>query len=140
MTVTYAGIEIKSAYLSTDFGRDLALKRTGLSEDKLAELVGRYKRGPRKGKLKGKISWSKVVSSGWVRTGAYNHDCGHGTGFVCPFTGICFGFGISRQEFRQEEVWLWGNSPFDTHVLWELSELVEKRVEYLRTLKKDKPA
>lgn len=81
------------AYLSTDFGRDLALKKFNLSLEQLTEIVGVYKKGKRKGMLKGKLVWNKVTKGGWVRTGAYDWDVMQAQGFIAK-PGVCFGFAI----------------------------------------------
>jgi hypothetical protein len=38
----------------------------GLTNDMIEALLGRYKRGPRKGKLKGTVYWTRCVHGGWV--------------------------------------------------------------------------
>lgn len=63
--MTYAVIEERSAWLSTEFGETLARKYFG---DKVVDDMPRYVRGKRKGQIKGKITWLKVESGGWVRT------------------------------------------------------------------------
>lgn len=68
MTVR-ARFENRSCYLSNDFGAALACRKLNISEDELEEIVGRYSRGKRKGKLRGLLVWRKCVSGGWVRTG-----------------------------------------------------------------------
>ncbi|KKN65474.1 hypothetical protein LCGC14_0480780 [marine sediment metagenome] len=56
-------------YLSDDFSRDYAMRLFHLSEPALEELVGRYVRGKRAGKLKGKLLWEKVTVGGWKKHG-----------------------------------------------------------------------
>ncbi len=63
--MTYAVIEERSAWLSTEFGETLARKYFG---DKVVDNMPRYVRGKRKGQIKGKMTWLKVESGGWVRT------------------------------------------------------------------------
>lgn len=63
--MTYAVIEERSAWLSTEFGETLARKYFG---DKVVDDMPRYVRGKRKGQIKGKMTWLKVESGGWVRT------------------------------------------------------------------------
>lgn len=105
--------ETKLAYLSSDFGLELALKKTGLSLEQLTALVGVYKRGPRKGKLKGHIQWLKVTRGGWVKTGAYDWEEMRASGFVCK-VGVCFAFSIEvakwgeAPEHKWGDVWEWG--------------------------------
>jgi len=53
-----------------------------LTEEELAEKVGRYIRGQRKGLLKGQITWKHCISGGWVKTGSYDHDALRGRGYV----------------------------------------------------------
>lgn len=111
MSVNYAQIGFSSSFLSTDFGQALALKKTGLSFDELAKIVGLFKRGPKKGKLKGFIHWHKVMKPGWVRMGAYDRDEGRANGFVVKFA-LNFGFGISNYNgdyFNPGIVNLWGH-------------------------------
>jgi hypothetical protein len=62
--MTYAVIEERSAWLSTEFGETLARKYFG---DKVVDDMPRYVRGKRKGQIKGKMTWLKVESGGWVR-------------------------------------------------------------------------
>lgn len=59
----YAQIDSRSAYLSTDFGEEIARKWFG---DESVDSLPRYTRGPRKGKIKGAVTWSKVIRGGWV--------------------------------------------------------------------------
>jgi hypothetical protein len=63
---SYAQIDSRTAYLSTDFGEEIARKWFG---DESVDSLPRYTRGPRKGKIKGAVAWSKVVRGGWIRTG-----------------------------------------------------------------------
>ena len=53
----YAQIDARSAFLSTDFGEEIARKWFG---DEAVDALPRYVRGPRKGKIKGAVTWSKV--------------------------------------------------------------------------------
>lgn len=63
----YAKFEGKQAYLNSDFGRDYAMKVFELTAEELEKLVGRYKRGTRKGQLKGVLRWAVITEGGWVR-------------------------------------------------------------------------
>lgn len=82
MSINYAQFVSKYAYLSEDFGRDLAMRKFDLTEKQLKQIVGRYIRGKRKGLLKGKIIWTKCVKGGWVKTGSYDWDAGRACGYV----------------------------------------------------------
>jgi hypothetical protein len=66
--MTYAVIEERSSWLSTEFGETLARKYFG---DEVVDDMPRYVRGKRKGQIKGKMTWLKVDSGGWVR-GVYS--------------------------------------------------------------------
>lgn len=79
---TYASWFVKEAPLSSPFGLDYACRSFGKTEAEIEALVGRITRGPRRGQLRGVIRWVKVESGGWVKTGAYDHDRGCGSGFV----------------------------------------------------------
>lgn len=63
----YARVEDKAADLSSDFGRDYAMKTFALSLEDLEKLVGRYTRGARKGQLRGRLVWGVVTAGGWVK-------------------------------------------------------------------------
>ena len=97
MTVNYAETQPKVAYLSSDFGVELACKKFGFTPEQLEEKVGRYVRGPRKGLLKGSITWHKVVRGGWVKTGAYDHDEQRAHGFVAKL-GVAFAFTLEDAQ------------------------------------------
>ncbi len=62
---TYAQIDTNSAFLFTEFGEKIARKWFG---DALVDTLPRFTKGARKGKLKGQVSWQKVVRGGWVRS------------------------------------------------------------------------
>jgi hypothetical protein len=64
----YAQIDNRDAYLSTDFGEEIARKWFG---DESVDALPRYVRGPRKGKIKGAVTWTKVLRGGWVRGAGY---------------------------------------------------------------------
>lgn len=88
-----AEISYKTAYLNTDFGLNLAMRRLELSQDDIEKIVGRYVRGKRKGQLRGKISWLKVDQGGWVKTGPYDFEAMRGTGFVARLK-VTYGYSI----------------------------------------------
>lgn len=69
-------IETKRTYLSSEFGESYARKIFG---DDAINQIPRITRGERKGKLKGYITWDKVISGGMTRkkyilNGEYRHD------------------------------------------------------------------
>jgi hypothetical protein len=72
----YASIATKRAYLSEDFGAEMATRYFG--DEQMAELP-KYVRGAKKGKLKGYIQWDKVTRGGWVRQHGY---MGESDGYV----------------------------------------------------------
>tara|TARA_R100000544_G_scaffold7191_1_gene2892 strand:- start:33 stop:434 length:402 start_codon:yes stop_codon:yes gene_type:complete len=63
MTIQYAKYEMKTAYLSSDFGLEIATKWFG--EENVNELP-KYVKGKNKGKPKGHVSWIKCHSGGWI--------------------------------------------------------------------------
>jgi hypothetical protein len=81
-----AQIDYRTAYLSTDFGEEIARKWFG---DESVNSLPRYTRGPRKGKIKGAVSWSKVVRGGWVSAGRETAD-GNYSGYVERRVGRIF--------------------------------------------------
>lgn len=70
-----ATIELKSAYLNSEFGQDYACCIFGLTAAELEVIVGRYSRGKRKGELRYQLSWKKCTRGGWYATGP---SMGHG--------------------------------------------------------------
>jgi len=82
------------AYLSSDFGRDLAMRRLNLTLEELEKLVGRYSKGQHKGQLKGRLTWCKVVKGGWYKTGHYDDEAMQASGFV-TFANQTFRYCIS---------------------------------------------
>lgn len=86
MSTNYAQIEDRTAFLSTDFGEEIARKWFG---DETVDALPRYTRGARKGKLKGVVVWSKVVRGGWVR-GDRETASGDATGYVENCVGRIF--------------------------------------------------
>lgn len=115
MTVNYAIFQGRSAYLSEDFGKELAMKKFNLSEAQLEQIVGRYVRGKRKGLLKGKIVWTKCTKGGWVKTGPYDWDAERACGYVQP-VGKC-------KDFQLVDSWT------DEIIRWRrnsLKQIIEK--------------
>jgi len=106
----YAQTSENHAYLSTDFGEEMARRYFG---DEIVDEMPRYVRGKRKGQLKGQICWTKVTRGGWVKTGAYDGEAGHGCGYV------------ERRVGKVIEVHLqipvWGCAPEDV-AIWKWSE------------------
>jgi hypothetical protein len=80
------------AYLSSDFGCDLAMKHFNLTLEQLEEKVGRYTKGKHKGELKGKLTWDKIEKGGWYKTGKYDEDAQQAHGF--PTHIQCYNFEI----------------------------------------------
>jgi hypothetical protein len=118
----YAQIEGRTAYLSTDFGEEIARKWFG---DESVDSLPRYLRGPRKGKIKGAVTWSKVLRGGWVRTGretAY----GDATGYVENRVGRIFDRKLHEIE----------SSRFGTHVGRVIRDLEaeERKEQYRRSI------
>ena len=126
MAHAIVGFSNHQAYLSTEFGLELAMKKTGMNEEQLEALVGRYKKGVRKGKLKGMIHWYKVTRGGWFKTGRYDFDAMQGSGFVVRYVGMCFAFGISVQPFRAPMECLWG-SAYDGDIGQDLGKACAKK-------------
>lgn len=81
--MTYAVIEERLAWLSTEFGETLARKYFG---DKVVDELPRYVRGKRKGQIKGQFNWLKVESGGWVR------------GVCSDVFGDIDGWGVERRK------------------------------------------
>jgi hypothetical protein len=96
---------IREAYLSSEFGLNLALKWTGLTEEEIAKYLGRNKKGKRKGLLKGSICWLKVDSGGWVRFGGTYGNGGvenrKGKVIVCVLRD-CWNEDLQPKFFRVE--------------------------------------
>ena len=71
--MTYAYIEERSAWLSSEFGEKMARHYFG---DQVIDELPRYVRGKRKGQIKGKLCWLKVERGGWVH-GFHSPVFGH---------------------------------------------------------------
>lgn len=111
MKVNRAIFQSRFAYLSEDFGEELAMKKFNLTEDQLLQIVGIYVKGQRRGLLRGKIIWTKCTKGGWVKTGPYDWETGRACGYVCP-PGKCSDFQLVDS---------WTGEPYH----WTRSELVD---------------
>ena len=70
----YARIDMKRAFLCSDFGYDYAVKTFGkVFVDSLPKFV----KGKNKGRPKGSIEWARCVEGGFYKTGSYR-----GQGFI----------------------------------------------------------
>jgi hypothetical protein len=130
MSITYASIVITSSSLSTDFGLQLAMKKLGMTEEQLAEKLGRYSRGKRKGKIKGSLQWLKVEKAGWVKMGRYDWDSMQADGFVCRFAGLTYNYQVV-DGWHTDEVLI--PSPEDPKM--ELQRLCRQKQDSLREKK-----
>ena len=92
MSSIYAYIEQKSAYLSSDFGYNYAVKIFG---KEFVDSLPKYKKGKRKGLTKGCISWTKCVRGGWVK-----HPVTYG---VENRVGKVLSVGIDMREWGDED-------------------------------------
>lgn len=106
----YAQIETKTCRIETEFGEDLARKWFG---NEIVDSLPRFVRGPKKGKIKGFLSWQKIVKGGWVR--GYQ-----GEGYVETRVG----WTINRQihEYLSSQ-----NGVYAGHVLFRESDNVEAK-------------
>lgn len=69
MKVQYASVELKQAALSSDFGKQLFVKKFGeQAASMIMEAFGVYKSGPRKGLQRGYLHWEKCTVGGWYRS------------------------------------------------------------------------
>lgn len=98
MTVR-ATFDTKSAYLSSDFGLQLARKY--FSEEEIASLGVHGPRSKYAGKPKGMISWDKCTRGGWVSTGPYTDQA---SGYVERRVGKLVRVRLETQEWRQQPV------------------------------------
>lgn len=81
--VQYATIVERSAALSTEFGQKFLVAQFGEERAQaIYEVLGQYKRGPRKGLQRGYVHWKKCTVGGWVKTGAYDHGSMTASGHV----------------------------------------------------------
>lgn len=104
MKTNYAQFRDGYAYLSEDFGKELAMKKFNLTEEMLEIIAGRYVRGKRKGLLKGMIVWTKCIKGGWVKTGPYDFEAGRAQGFV-QTKGECKDFQLVDSWTREPLRW-----------------------------------
>ena len=111
----YAQIDARSAFLSTDFGEEIARKWFG---NETVDALPRYIRGPRKGKIKGAVTWSKVVRGGWVRVGVETANGGP-SGYVENRVGHIF-------ERKLHEI---VSDRFGTHVGKVVRDLDREEIE-----------
>jgi hypothetical protein len=95
---SFAQVEIHESWLSTEFGESYARRTFG---NEIVDTLPRYVKGRRKGQLKGKIIWRKVVKGGWIS----------GVGVVSP--GKTFAHGLWDTPFGQEPVLLHGVNACD---------------------------
>jgi len=71
----YADIQTRNAWLSSEFGEQMARRYFG---DEAVDNMPVYARGKRKGLLKGQIQWRKVERGGWVS----DQRASNGRGYV----------------------------------------------------------
>jgi len=100
--VNYAIIKPKFGYLSDLFIANLAMIKFNLTLEQLEKIVGRNTKGVRKGQLKGKLTWKKVVKGGWVKTGPYDEDRMRAHGYVA----------VPGKTFDYQLVDSWTNEPY----------------------------
>lgn len=92
----YGSIGEFTAWLSTEFGLNIAMKWFNLNEEEIESIFGRYKKGKRKGYLKGMVIWKRCTHGGWFHLI-------NGGGFVCPSTKVIF--------HKQLVLPVWDNKP-----------------------------
>lgn len=133
MSVNYCQITTNTAYLNTEFGLTLACKKLNKTPEQIESLVGRYKKGKRKGQIKGVLVWRKVVKAGWVRMGAYDHDYRESNGFVCRFTNITFCFEI-QDAYTGDHIFGFDNRNDNTK--FELERAINEKIKEIEKFKK----
>lgn len=100
----FADETTKSCYINTDFGQNLACRKFNLTLEELELIVGRYKKGKRKGELKGQLHWTKVINGGWVSgLGLVAPNFTYGYYITDSHTGETI-YGEDRREFQKLEV------------------------------------
>lgn len=105
----FATILKNQAPLWQDFGKDLAMKTFGLTENELAAALGKSKRGG----LNGFLNFYKIDRAGFVPTGyrdLQNNPDTPAIGFVVKDAGKTFGFTITKDAEEKEVVY--GNAFF----------------------------
>ena len=107
-----ASLDTRTAPLCQDFGLKMAMEKFSLTESELEAIVGRYKKGMHKGKLRCAIRWHKVSVGGWY--GGYDGGC-----VMLPTRA--FGFAIVNQ---------WKTGPDGTSMLWMYGDCNSPRVAY----------
>jgi hypothetical protein len=85
-------IEKKYSFIATPFGLSLAIKVFNVDEKYLEKLVWRYQSGKRVGQLRGKITWWRIISGGFIN------------GMVIKEKGAQFGFRIT--DYTEEKIYL----------------------------------
>ena len=70
--VQYARCETKTAYLSSDFGKEYAVRLFGQAA---IDSLPQYVRGKRKGLTKGILHWTRCVEGGWDSKGGIGGVC-----------------------------------------------------------------
>ncbi len=103
MSVQRASIEHKVAPLCGEWGYKVAVEKFGQA---LVDALPVYTRGPRKGKPKGALCWTKVGVGGWSREGGLGH--------------------VERPGVRDWRITLSPNSTYDHGVVarwhWEIQD------------------
>ncbi len=107
MTVR-ADIDYRGGYMSSEFVEGMARRYFG---DEIVDALPRYVRGKRKGHLKGRLEWQKVLKGGWVKTGAYDHDGMRASGYVERRVGKVIKVELNLPEWGAEPtpiaIWDW---------------------------------
>lgn len=88
------GIKEGYAYLSEEFGQNLAMKKFDMTIEQLEKIVGRYTRGKRMGQLRGVLRWFKIESGGFQPTGYRSETTDRVPGFLVREKGATFGYRI----------------------------------------------
>ena len=120
MTVR-ADIDYRDGYMSSEFIEGMARRYFG---DDVVDALPRYVRGKRKGRLKGFLTWEKVVKGGWVKTGAYDHDGMRASGYVERRVGK-----VIKVELNLPE---WGAEPTPI-AIWDWEHDVERDSVKIKT-------
>ena len=132
MGVNYATFHNRRAYLSTEFGLELAKKWFNLTEEELEEKVGRFKKGKRKGLLKGAVTWFKVGNCGWVRT---DHTIEYPSGFPVKHK-IVFARGIEVDNWHDLPTPILGYYQYNDTAFSLENELAREYKKFLEEVRK----